>query len=287
MLDSDRISRSTSTMSNDKISELELCRDIEIKQKGVISRPSLLAEYDRSFTEYIQKIYSQDIIRMVRRISHSARIDPKFRSQSVLRLLVDSTQELMLSPFEVAVFAIYLDRFGWKEPFLSPHIMLTYVGLASKIFMEADVSHILKFLSGRIMNVEKEFKNWYKNIEEFTKINIVEINETYNGLSEISVSGIVNYSYYVDEILQISPPYKVVKKESLSNASFSLAGLNGVKILEEENYIDDLKIGAAYDRIETLCKRFVNANAYSEAKVTEENKKAPANKLLIAIALNH
>jgi hypothetical protein len=184
-----------------------------------IAKNLLLKTYEKQHTEYLQCKDTQTLILMLKRISNCPEIPQQFRFQPMLRLLIDTVYELIMDPFEIAVFALYLERFGWRDNTLSPHFLLLHVGYASKKYMCSDISHIQEYINRKISNFKLMYENWESNILSLLTVTVVELNESYKKLTSEDYENIVNYNFYVDEILHISPPYQTEMKDVFKNHS--------------------------------------------------------------------
>ena len=119
------------------------------------------------------------MILMLKRISCSDQISKEYQCQPVLRLLLDTAQELMLDLFEVAILDIYLRRFGWEENLLPAHYLILNTGYAAKVFMGSNISHINEYLNRKAKNFENNFNVWIEKYTNLLEVDIIEINETY------------------------------------------------------------------------------------------------------------
>ena len=242
------------------------------------------------------------MILMLKRISCSDQISKEYQCQPVLRLLLDTAQELMLDLFEVAILDIYLRRFGWEENLLPAHYLILNTGYAAKVFMGSNISHINEYLNRKAKNFENNFNVWIEKYTNLLEVDIIEINETYKILSEDNLTNVINYNYYVDDVLQISPPYQIegknnaLKKENKVKTQES--SKNKLPILKpvdanfslnvyknEINFMPyHMNSDSIYNLISKVCTEYQEANNIPEIFLPTENKSKIANSYLAAIS---
>ncbi|OMJ66762.1 hypothetical protein SteCoe_36286 [Stentor coeruleus] len=258
---------------------------------------ALLFQYDKDHAEYIQSKDPQSLLLMLKRISHSQKIPYESRSQPLLRLLSDSADELMLNSLEISVFYIFLERFGWVEVGISLHFLLLYIGLSAKKSMGAYTNHIQEHFNKKIKNFEENFRKWEEHIKRYTGISLVEINEAYNHLLSENFENVVNYNFYVDEILQISPPYQIEGKDFLREHDNSnredVVSLrdrdNSGEILDEiiKSVSKDKGIlqgsEGAYSKINSICREYLVDTQTEEIIMSGGGRKKKANSFLVCL----
>ncbi|OMJ72392.1 hypothetical protein SteCoe_29185 [Stentor coeruleus] len=254
----------------------------------------LLLQYDKDHAEYIQSKDTQTLILMLRRISHSSKISQEFRSQPILRLLIDSAEELMLNSFEVAVFSTFLERFGWKEVSMSPHFLMIYVGLCVKKYMGGYTNHIQEYFNKKIRNFEENYRRWEERVKFNLDVSLVDINEAYKKLSSEDSENIVNYNFYVDEILQISPPYQIEVKDSSREPEYAAREhdiitrqrLNSSESIDEiiKSEFKDMNLSQKqeeiYEKVTSACQEYFLETKTQELPMSKDHGKKNKNSFL-------
>jgi hypothetical protein len=189
---------------DDATSELEA-----VDQKmNVTARRLLRGEYELRDDNKKGDDMSQLKLLVIRRLISEAAIPPPRNKDSLFKLLVDIAKELMLNQLELVVWAIYLARFVWKDQSLPLETLLTYSAFAAKTHMNDGVTDFRSQLSPRYPVAKAT--DWMSQYRGQMGIGSREFNETYKRMSKPLVSQedlkVIDYNYYVDEILQISHP---------------------------------------------------------------------------------
>lgn len=258
---------------------------------------ALLFQYDKDHADYIKSKDPQSLMLMLKRVSYSPKIPYEFRSQPLLRLLSDSADELMLNSLEIAVFYIFLERFGWAEVGISLHFLLLYTGLSAKKSMGVQTNHIQEHFNKKVKNFEENYRKWENHIRKYIETSLFDINEAYNDLLSENFEKVVNYNFYVDEILQISPPYQVEGKDCLReydnsnrepvvnirNRNNSGEILEGVikSVGKDRNSLQGFE--GAYSKINTICREYLVDTQTQEIAMDDCGGKKKANSFLVCL----
>ncbi|OMJ75930.1 hypothetical protein SteCoe_24826 [Stentor coeruleus] len=237
--------------------------------------------YNRKHAEYIEYTFDQNIQRLVRRISNSKYLQRNFHSQPIFRLLTECAQILMLSVVELLILSIYLDKISDNKNSLPADVLFIYLSFAIKKSMVRDVEVIKEYLKTKISNFEETFNDWENNSFTYFDISLKDINKTFRKFRNFRQDD-VNYSFYVDEILQASPPYQIETKEimkqimtveeDLTRAGSMESAKDSnevVNIVETTNNSDEVKMNKLYRRIDVLC---ANSNMVIDLEIKMGNK---------------
>ncbi|CAG9330253.1 unnamed protein product [Blepharisma stoltei] len=199
---------------NPSDSDAESCKSSEF---GGLFDQQLIEKYEEEHHEFMQYGLSQKSELILRRISMSKQVPYEFRIQPFFRLLVGAYQELNLNEIEVAVWAIYIERFVWPEPQATLHYLLVTTAFAAKLHMNDDTNHLKEYLKTKILGFEENFALWYSQNEKNMMISLQELNTVYSNLGEWMEKSKDNMAfelnYYVDDILKSSLPYQSEAKE--------------------------------------------------------------------------
>jgi hypothetical protein len=163
----------------------------------------LLHKYEVQQTSYCIEGTTQTTHMFLRAISTSA---PKaYKKLPLLRLLSEASKELMLNELEVALWAIYLERLVW--PVTDTQLSLVFAAFSVKLYLNDDTEPIEAQLSRRIANFSGMYESWTED-KQFT-VSPRELNSKFRALTSLAQQpedeAIVDYNYYVDDILQIAP----------------------------------------------------------------------------------
>ena len=254
------------------------------------NRKSLLLDYEKDSNTFLNTSDSQLCSSMLKRISNSPLISYISRAQPLLRLLIDTAQVVMLTPIEITVFDIYLSRFGWNDTSLPLDCLLLYVGFAAKRYMGGRIHPIAEYLNYSTRNFSDGFYRWDNGTLKELDIDMYQLNEAYNKLTEKSLEKSINYNYYVDEILQISPPYQTDSKESIEK--LNIEKRKGPKESAKEENAPRMNLPemvssmpkretevrtvpvshrVLYDKIDTICTEFLIANQIQQTLIATGN----------------
>lgn len=188
-------------------------------------------------TEYINQFFTERVRNMIQEILRLLRLPPNYKVLPLQQITEEAIKQMMLSEIELAGFGVIilnqsLDELDYP---LEELIKICVFSTKSKIEGSCEILNRLKVqLLGEINNfIEK-----LSAIEISCELNIKSISKMYKRL-KTSILPIVNYSHYVDEIIRVSPPYKVKVNEKKSFLSTS-ANTYENKFAEEEAKINNL-----------------------------------------------
>ncbi|OMJ96235.1 hypothetical protein SteCoe_195 [Stentor coeruleus] len=245
--------------------------------------------YNKKYSEYIKFTFDQNLQRLVRRISNCKYLQRNFNSQPIYRLLIECAQILMLSVVELLILSIYLEKTSENINTLPADILFIYLSFAIKKSIVGNVEVIKEYLKTKIAHFEKTYSDWENNTFTYLEITLKDINRVFRKFSSFRQEEDLNYSFYVDEILQASPPYQIEAKEIMKQImtieeDLTRAGSmesvkdnnEGVNIVETTNKSDEVKMNKLYRRIDVLCasSNMVIDNEIkmgSKAQVKEKN----------------
>lgn len=222
--------------------------------------------YNRKHAEYIELTFDQNMQRLVRRISNSKYLERNFHGQPIFRLLKECAQILMLSVVELLIFSIYLDKLSDNKNNLPADVLFIYLSFAIKKSMVGNVEVIKEYLKTKISNFEETYSDWENSTFTYLEISPKDINKTFRKFRSFKQEEDLNYSFYVDEILQASPPYQIESKEimkqimtieeDLTRASSMESAKDSNEVIntvETTNNSDEVKMNKLYRRIDVLC----------------------------------
>lgn len=224
--------------------------------------PAGLTKYNQEYNDFMQHKDSQSLTLMARKVLNSSQISPKVRCKPLFRLFIDTVRELMLTPLELSILSIFLEKFGWEEKNLSPDFLFLYLGFAAKKQLSHDISHILGYLNRKISHFSENYNIWESNTRQFFQVDIKEISIKFQYLSRDSSNSALNYNYYVDEILQISPPYhleseEVRLKKKAKKHEVQVKKTNAILPVPSGK---KLQISKLYEKIDSVCTIFFSTN---------------------------
>mmetsp|Transcript_6785 Transcript_6785/g.12228 ORF Transcript_6785/g.12228 Transcript_6785/m.12228 type:complete len:312 (-) Transcript_6785:2646-3581(-) len=178
-----------------------------------------LMRYDALLSQYLENGMTQQIILIIRRVASEPVIPIEIKSQPLLQLMVATAKELQLNEFEVIVWALYLRKFVWRDNSLTLVTKLMYAGLAAKTYMNEDTEAIQSYLNAKHPKFTENFNSWLLAYRGRMSITPRQMNEAFRELSTTidtdDKSGVVDYNFYVDEILELSHAYVTAQERAI------------------------------------------------------------------------
>ena len=169
----------------------------------------MLDTYQELLDSFSRDGISQQSQHLIRKIIHSPLIPEASRRQPLLLIFNEVMQELMMNELEIVVLSIYLEKFIWQDETTPLPSLLRFAGYAVKVYLCEELNPINAYLSNKYSGFMEDFSLWQERFKPFMGINPKDLNDKYKELSKSvsapSDSKIMDYNYYVDEILQIAP----------------------------------------------------------------------------------
>lgn len=186
------------------------------------------------------------------RIASDSKIPLQFHSLSLYQLIKHTVEEMMMNDIEIVMWALYLDRFAWKEFSPCLKVLLYITAYAVKSYLSSSLEHFQAYLSFKFTNFSVYFTRWLEKSKSRLSISPKDLNKKFNYLSaricpdEIRL---INYNFKVDEILLMAPPYqheKNLKKidshqSSLHSSYFEPGSPCTIKDIEAKEVESDLE----------------------------------------------
>jgi hypothetical protein len=179
-------------------------------EKGRLASKSL-HKYSQQMALYLHEGMSQLSMLVIRRLIAEAAVPAPRNKESLLKMLSETAKELLLNELELVVWSIYLDKFVWKDLGLPLETLLMYSAFAVKTYMNDEITVFQTHLNSRFSNFTSRYNEWITKHRSRMGIAPRELNTKFKKLTKPLISQddvkVIDYNYYVDEILQISPPY--------------------------------------------------------------------------------
>ncbi|OMJ74455.1 hypothetical protein SteCoe_26607 [Stentor coeruleus] len=134
-------------------------------------------------------------------------IPSNFRCMDLKNLLYQTLRELCLSEIETLGWFILLDEIGLKIDSISQKLVLLFTALKAKVLLGYTVHQEILRYKSIYPSLMKDFKAW--STENFAGEILTTRNlcKKYRKLNLPYESDVINYNFYVDYVLMISPMY--------------------------------------------------------------------------------
>jgi hypothetical protein len=168
--------------------------------------------YIVSQKQYLKENYFPTIHSMVSRIPTILKFPIEVKMLALLNLLEENTKKFMMSEIEVATFSVYLGEVDWNLRVFSPQFIIASCFFLAKKHLETNQAHLTVLEN----DLKAQFKNFSVNYVEITKnckFDIKKVNKKYHILKKCIPESNINYNYYVDDIIRVSPPYNMSLKK--------------------------------------------------------------------------
>lgn len=177
--------------------------------------PKVFIEQQDTDLEKLQQIYKEQHAKfymtfrseiMIRRIIQFSSAPREYLSYPLIKLIIETACEMMMSEVEIAGFCIYLNRFIW--PINTNHliVLLYTVAFGVKYYFSNNMNPLLAHIRSKIPNFLQVVNFWINRNEEDLKIDFSELNRTFEKLIKQPYDDLqTDYNFYVDFILEMAP----------------------------------------------------------------------------------
>lgn len=159
------------------------------------------------------------------RIANDPKIPLQLKSLPLLKLVRQTVEEMMMNDIEIVMWAIYLERFVWKEFSVYLKILMYITSFAIKSYLGCSLEHYQAYLSFKFSNFTICFTKWLEKSKYKLSMAPKDLNKKFIYLSSRIKSheiSLVNYNYTVDEILDMAPPYQHEGSQKIDSQPSSL-----------------------------------------------------------------
>ncbi|CAI2364872.1 unnamed protein product [Moneuplotes crassus] len=192
--------------------------DQNIANQNIFTEEALgnLKIYNELKTQYEEEGVNQQTHQFLSRISRKKILDDeKLNKVPLMQHLSNAAKAMMLSEFEIAAWATWLDKIDLLVPNeYTPEDYILFTSFYIKMSLNEE-----EFLNGMFQSyfncyirgfIEK-FNKWLKTNKNLFQFNPIEVNKKFKELNRPfnpqKESDFIDYNHCVDDILQISPPY--------------------------------------------------------------------------------
>ncbi len=251
------------------------------------------------YKKYINEEFSPLCIVFINRIiNQSETLNSEVKNNNDLhKIILSLTKQLMMNEYELTIYSMILDEFGWSNIEFTEEEYLMFVGFFVKQLSGDDELIILENFkqNGSLILIDEKYSNWKKLYNDKMKSHRIftysEVNKRYKLLKRpfniYCKNNYIDYNNVVEKILKMSLPYNESKqKEEEDNISID----------EKENKNNNNKPKKINFKVKNIDKSKVSTSNYNlgnnnknlgkktKLKQTEKDEKYDRNvKLIIPI----
>ena len=196
---------------------------------------------------------SQGVKSIISALLKHACIPNHIKTLPLVYIFEESAKRMMINELELAAISLIIDTMDWDSKSHSAEDRILYCFYLGKKQLES--SNLV------LDSIEESLKMHFKDISQShplllkeVSIDIKKLSSRYRLLKRNASKININYNYYVDDILRISPPYKVTgKKQKIEMNSFP--DINNELKETSVKDVDDMKNLESiitFDRLEAL-----------------------------------
>ena len=194
---------------------------------------------------YTSENFNQKLRNMIFRVPTIVKFPNHILQLQLQSYLEEAVKQLMISELELVGFTIVLDRVLNRNCEIPPEELLKLCFFISKNVFESDEEILLLIKS----SLKSEFKNFeinFVHLSQGISFTVSEINKRYMEIENQMYSDI-NYSYYVDDIIRLSPPYQLSGRNSLKNNYKT--DKNPFKVIQRHRQFEATKESVSFNSI--------------------------------------
>ena len=165
---------------------------------------------------YLKEGLSQQITYYLKYLSKNPKIPSEHKSQALIQIFEECCKDFLLNDLEIVLWGIYQQKIVWQEKTRTPKIPLLYSAYASKqlLNLDCDLVTLTTFISTKYPGFLPNYKTWSKKHIDSLTLSLRDFNKSFKCYMSLPVKDIIDYNYYVDDLLHIAPPSGISEKES-------------------------------------------------------------------------
>jgi hypothetical protein len=200
---------------------LSSAQDQEFKKETSKFHNRMIENYYELHANFMRDGISQQCQHLVRKIVQGHEVPEVAKVQPLMVYFNCAMQEFMMNELEIVVLGIYLEKFGWSNLAPGVELVVRYTAYAAKDYLAEDMNPLNAFLSYKHPGFIENYEQWKPAIRSSLPVNPKDLNDKFKELSKAvkipEEAKIMDYNYYVDEILQSSPNLAYEKSKALSS----------------------------------------------------------------------
>ena len=192
--------------------ETSLCKKTKVEE----NQESLEKSFEKLQNSYLKEGLSQQITYYLKFLSRNLKIPLEHKSQALIQIFEECCKDFLLNDLEIVLWGVYLEKVVWKEKTRTPKIQLLYSAYASKnlLNLESDLETLTNFICIKYPGFISGYTQWSQKHTDQLSLSLRDFNKSFKSYMSLPVKDIIDYNYYVDELLHIAPPAGISEKES-------------------------------------------------------------------------
>jgi hypothetical protein len=189
---------------------------------------SNIETYDKKYYHYITEEFNMKCISLIVKYIHISKTlsENERTNRNIHKELISITKQLMMNEFEITLFTLLIDEYGWVDDREPDHLL--FIGILTKYHSCLSAEFFLKHFKESKPNIVNHYIQW-KDSKATRIFNIADINRMYNKLNKpyniYCTKDYIDYNNAVDKIIQLSQPYR----EECQGAEIARTILDGVR----------------------------------------------------------
>jgi hypothetical protein len=204
-------------------------QQIENNQSSCIEDFIDINQNDRNYLSLYRKYINEEfsplcIVFINRIINQSETLTSEIKNNNDLhKILLSLTKQLMMNEYELTIYSMILDEFGWSNIEFTEEEYLMFIGFFVKHLCGDDELIILENIrqNGSLILIDEKYSNWKKLYNDKMKSHRIftynEVNKRYKLLKRpfniYCKNNYIDYNNVVEKILKMSLPYNESKQK--------------------------------------------------------------------------
>ena len=208
--------------------EEQINRERSLNAFGVPD-PNSIKDDQKSYLKYV---FSQQLQLMISLIPEYVEFPNNIKVLPLFNLLEEASKKVMVSEIELTSASLVLSQVNWEKTKIPVEEIIDCSFFHAKRLLESDKS-ILDRIQYCLISCYPYFLEHLATITQAVEIDVKSISKRYKQLTRSGHIYNVNYNYYVDEIIRVSPPYNINLKPPKNKNEASI--LESTRKLTEKN----------------------------------------------------
>ena len=186
--------------------------------------------YSSIYKNYINEEFSPLCLVIINRIiSNSETLNYDIKNNNELhKILLSLTKQLMMNEYELTIFSMILDEFGWSNIDFSINDYLMFIGFFVKKLSSDDELIIFDYIKKIDNSILDKYSKWKKiyndKIKNHNNFTYNEVNKRFKLLKRpfniYCKNNFIDYNNVVEKILNMSLPYNENKHKENEDINF-------------------------------------------------------------------